>query len=269
MRYRLLVAVALVMICAVGCGSNNEASSANEASAVEASEITPADEAGSAEQASTPNEAATIANSSASSEDASALGSSNEEKDKADGAASKDVSAEAGSLKSDDKQESEDKKAESDSGAEKTTAEAPAEEKKEAPAEEKKEEPVEEKKEEQAKEAPAATGVVIDEEEFRRGVMMGPKKGTIVNDDFATGVTNSLISQLNGMGAVQTTDPAPLIFRSKPFRFETSPEEAASAMINDVMPMFGFEMAGKNYFVASVQKFDNGYVVTVGWTRWN
>ncbi|WP_207641378.1 hypothetical protein [Butyrivibrio proteoclasticus] len=129
--------------------------------------------------------------------------------------------------------------------------------------------PAEEKKEEPAKEAPAATGAVIDEEEFRRGVMMGPKKGTIVNDDFATGVTNSLISQLNGMGAIQTSDPAPLIFRSKPFRFETTPEEAANAMINDVMPNFGFDMAGKNYFISAVQKFDNGYVVTVGWTRWN
>ena len=117
--------------------------------------------------------------------------------------------------------------------------------------------------------APAATGAVIDEEEFRRGVMMGPKKGTIVNDDFATGVTNSLISQLNGMGAIQASDPAPLIFRSKPFRFETTPEDAANAMINDVMPNFGFDMAGKNYFISAVQKFDNGYVVTVGWTRWN
>jgi hypothetical protein len=33
--------------------------------------------------------------------------------------------------------------------------------------------------------------------------------------------------------------------------------------------MYGFDVAGKNYYFSAVEKFDNGYVVTMGWTRWN
>ena len=121
-----------------------------------------------------------------------------------------------------------------------------------------------------AKEEPAAkTGVVIDEEEFQHGVMMSAKKGTVVNDDFANGVRSSVTAQLDGMGATASSDPGSLIYRRKPFRFGTSAEEAANAMINDVLPMYGFDVAGKNYYFSAVEKFDNGYVVTMGWTRWN
>ncbi len=115
----------------------------------------------------------------------------------------------------------------------------------------------------------ASTGAVIDEEEFEHGVMLSAKQGTIVNDEFASGVKNSMTAQLDGMGALAASDPASLIYRRKPFRFGTSSDEAANAMINDVLPMYNFDVTGKNYFISSVEKFDNGYVVTVGWTRWN
>lgn len=132
-----------------------------------------------------------------------------------------------------------------------------------------KEQKTEEETGQTEEEKPESTGVVIDEEEFQHGVMMSPKQGTIVSDDFATGVKNSITAQLEGMGVTAASDPSALIFRRKPFRFGTSAEEAANAVINDVMPMYGFDMSGKNYFLSAVEKFDNGYVVTVGWTRWN
>lgn len=136
-----------------------------------------------------------------------------------------------------------------------------------AVAESTEEKPTEEKT---SDEKPAAsTGVVIDEEEFTRGVMMSPKRGVAVNDEFATGVKSSLVAQLEGMGASEGSDPSALIYRSIPIRLGTSPEEAANTVINDVMPMFNFDFNGKNFYISSIEKFDNGYVVMVGWTRWN
>ncbi|MCR5669712.1 MAG: hypothetical protein K6G10_01790 [Butyrivibrio sp.] len=124
-------------------------------------------------------------------------------------------------------------------------------------------------KEETPEESASKTGVVIDEEEFQHGVMMSAKQGTVVNDDFATGVRNSVTAQLNGMGATEASDPGSLIYRRVPIRLGTSAEEAANAVINDVLPMYGFDVTGKNYYFAKVEKFDNGYVVNMGWTGWN
>ena len=241
MRYRSLLVLLLVIIIAAGCGNNEDASAPAESSVALTSDTVEQKDETTDEIQETPalNDDVSNTYSTELKDDSSAEDSAFEPNEELN-------------PEKEDTEEAEEAKS-SEESTEETSSVAPAEEKKEEP----------------AKEAPAATGAVIDEEEFRRGVMMGPKKGTIVNDDFATGVTNSLISQLNGMGAIQTSDPAPPIFRSKPFRFETTPEDAANAMINDVMPNFGFDMAGKNYFISAVQKFDNGYVVTVGWTRWN
>ncbi len=70
------------------------------------------------------------------------------------------------------------------------------------------------------------------------------------------------------MGVSISDNPSSLIFRSKPFRFGTSVEEAANTVINDVAPMYNFDFTGKSYYIGNVEKFDNGYV-TVGWTCWN